>query len=167
MKSPSMSGDNMHAVECAQTSRCASYAVCQHTVWAYKQSRLKGFDDCRAAINSRTCPAIKMMLEEKKAGGPIYFESYAESVVARQAREEAAAAERVALTRRPRKAMVTSRTVDPGRDAQIAAGWNEADDTVAKRLAKQRKSKPELPPVSDNLFEAVVNELAAQEASSG
>ena len=162
-----MCGDNMHSVECGPTGRCASYTVCQHTVWAYKGNRLKGFEDCRSAIDARACPAIKMMLEEKKAGKPLYFKSYAESLLARQAREEAKAAERAALTRRPRKAMVTSRSADPGRDAEIAAAWEEADDTVAKRLAKQRKPQTEMAPVSDNLFEAVVNELAAQEASSG
>ena len=162
-----MCGDNMHSVECGPTGRCASYTVCQHTVWAYKSNRLKGFEDCRSAIDARTCPAIKMMLAEKKAGKALYFDSYAEILKARQDRLDQIEAESAALKRRSRKSLITSKAVDPNRDAEIAAAWEEADDTVEKRLAKRRNAKPELIPANENLFEAVVNELAAKEASAG
>ena len=76
----------MHSFECEPTGRTCNYAVCQHTVWAYKESRLKGFEDCRGAIDKRSCPAIKMMLEERSAGKSLFFDSYSATLLERERR---------------------------------------------------------------------------------
>lgn len=169
----SMTGDNLFSFECEPTGRLPSYAVCQHTVWAYKRSALKGFEDCRKAIDERTCPAIKMMLAEKQ-GKAVYFESYSALVADREKRQ----AEQKALSehsrRRPSTVIATSRTQAADdeirrRDQEVIKRLEMADDTVEKRIEKSRQAR-KASKVADlnsesNMFAAVVNELVKEEAS--
>lgn len=167
----SMSGDNLYSFKCSATKRHCNYAVCQHTVWAYKQSRLRGFEDCRDAIDKRTCPAIKMMLEERKAGKSLYLESYSALLVEREKRQALREEAEKAAKRRPSKAVFTSRSsVDAEeikrRDQEIEAKIrSEHEDDVQSRIKKSRATKtPEPLMEGDNIFAAVVNAIAAGES---
>lgn len=121
-----MSGDNMHSFDCEPTSRTCCYTVCQHTVWAYKENRLRGFEDCREAIDKRVCPAIKMMLEEKKAGKSLYFVSYE----ARVKERERLQAERASVERNQWR-----------KDRLIASSQSELSDEEVRRRDKAIKAR--------------------------
>jgi hypothetical protein len=79
-KFPSISGNNGYSMKCEQVRlkgepAHASYAVCQHTILAYKENRLPpgSFVDCAVAIAEGRCQAVRMMVEEVKAGQSLYF----------------------------------------------------------------------------------------------
>lgn len=167
----SMTGDNLYSLQCDETGRCASYTVCQHTVWAFKEERLKGFEDCREAITKRSCPAIKMMLAEKKAGKPLFFESYAALVAAREKRSLEQAS-RAGENGWRKSVIASSRTAISedeirAKDQAITDRFAEVDDTVEKRVRESRQKreahKPE-PTGEVNMFAEIVNEMAKEEA---
>lgn len=79
-KFPSIGGSNSYSMSCeevrvSKSAARVSYAVCQHTVLAFKEKRLPpgSFADCAAAIRAGKCQAVKMMLEEVKSGERIYY----------------------------------------------------------------------------------------------
>ncbi|ELD1608262.1 hypothetical protein HVX40_24155 (plasmid) [Escherichia coli] len=79
-KIPSISGKNGYSLRCMEvqingTSAFCSYTVCQHTVLAYKEKRLpvSSFISCSKAISAGKCSALKMMVEEIRAGKSLYF----------------------------------------------------------------------------------------------
>lgn len=169
----SMTGDNLYSFKCDATERHCQYAVCQHTVWAFKQERLKGFEDCRDAIERRACPAIKMMLAEKKANKAMFFESYEALVKARKERLELAE-EEAHQGNKWRGSIIASRrtAIDEDeirrRDQQIEAKIRaESEDSVEKRIKKSRAKRSESANLNDsgNMFAEIVNELASKEAS--
>ena len=155
---PSMNGDNMFSFKCPSTGRMCSYAICQHTVYAYKEKRLTGFDDCREAIDRRECRAIKMMIAEKKAGKALYFESYRKTL---EAREEAA--ERIKEQNAKPARRFGPRIIAPSRAAS-----NE--DRINQKQAENRLTKPaqsrktSVEQDSSNMFAEVVNALSKTEA---
>lgn len=166
----SMTGDNLYSFRCDPTDRICNYTVCQHTVWAYKKSTLKGFADCKQAIDKRECPAIKMMLAEREAGKSLYFESYAALVKEREKRIEAQKNVERDEWRKSR-IIATNRTAlnedeIRRRDLAIEAKLKEdQDDTVQARIQKRRKSETvDLNADSGNMFAEVVNALAAEES---
>lgn len=79
-KFPSISGNNGYSMKCEQVKLKgmpvhASYTVCQHTILAFKEGRLPAgsFVECAAAITAGHCQAVRMMVDEVKAGQPLYF----------------------------------------------------------------------------------------------
>lgn len=167
----SMTGDNLYGFKCDCTGRNVCYAICQHTVHAYKDKRLKGFEDCRAAIDARTCPAIKMMLAEKKAGKALFFESYIALVEAREKREaERVESERLSKRRRT-PIIATSQTARSEeeirkRDAAIEAKFRDsAEDDVKVRIKRSRQPATDELMDGGNLFAEVVNELTKAESA--
>lgn len=157
---PSMNGDNMFSFKCESTNRICSYSICQHTVYAYKEKRLTGFDDCRQVIDKRECKAIKMMIEEKKAGKALYFDSYKK---AREARAD------IIARNKALHAPLPSRK-GPSIIASSRASSNE-ERIQRKELAKvparpARTAKVEKPAAeqdSGNMFADVVNALSKGE----
>ncbi|WP_171999413.1 hypothetical protein [Cronobacter sp. JZ38] len=82
-KIPSISGNNMFSLKCEEVlirkePTRASYTVCQHTILAFKEGRLPpgSFSECVTAIRGGKCKALKMMVEEVRAGESLYFEDY-------------------------------------------------------------------------------------------
>ncbi|HED1792734.1 TPA: hypothetical protein R4X15_003904 [Citrobacter amalonaticus] len=79
-KIPSISGNNGFSLRCTEVkingheAHC-SYAVCQHTILAYKEKRLpvSSFTSCPTAIAAGKCQALKMMVEEIRKGESLYF----------------------------------------------------------------------------------------------
>lgn len=68
----------------------ASYTVCQHTVLAFKENRLPpgSFADCVAAIRGGKCQALRMMVEEVRAGESLYYEDYGDLIAEVAARNK-------------------------------------------------------------------------------
>ncbi|WP_052704256.1 hypothetical protein [Halomonas sp. S2151] len=166
----SMTGDNCYSHSCEPTGRQASYAVCQHTVWAFKEGRLKGFEDCKAALDKRACPAIRMMLEEKKAGKPLYLESYqalVEARLKRQQERDEKAGENKWRDRVMASTAKQSAEELAAKDQAVVERLTVLDDTVQQRIAKSRQSrKPKAEPqTGDNMFAEVVNDMINEKAS--
>lgn len=168
----SMTGDNLYSFRCESTNRVCNYTVCQHTVWAFKEDRLKGFNDCREAINKRSCPAIKMMLAEKREGKALYFESYAALVAAREKRSLEQASRAGENTWR-KSVIASSRTAINedevrAKDRAITEKFAQVDDTVEKRVRQsreKRESKTVEPSGEVSMFAEIVNEMAKEEVS--
>ena len=168
----SMSGDNLYSFRCDEADRHCQYAVCQHTVWAYKQGRLKGFEDCRDAIERRACPAIKMMLAEKKAGKALYFESYEALVKEREERINRMLEEAKRSQRQRKSILESSRTAEneeaiQRKEEAVMRKLEAIDNPVPKpKKTKPRKAKKDTNlNESGNMFAEIVNNLANKEAS--
>lgn len=80
-KIPSISGSNAFSLKCSEVliknePTYASYTICQHTILAFKENRLPAgaFSGCADAIRAGKCQALRMMVEEVRAGRSIYFE---------------------------------------------------------------------------------------------
>jgi len=158
---PSMNGDNMFSFKCESTNRICSYSICQHTVYAYKEKRLTGFDDCRKVIDKRECKAIKMMIEEKNAGKALYFDSYKK---AREARAD------IIARNKALHAPLPSRS-GPSIIASSRASSNE--ERISRKQVAQRPTRPPQAPKVEkpaaeqdtgNMFADVVNALSKGEA---
>lgn len=73
----SKAGKNAYNFRCTTLEKPANYAICQFVIEAFMQKRLQGtFKDCGKCIGAKTCPAIKMISEEKKAGKVLYWADY-------------------------------------------------------------------------------------------
>jgi hypothetical protein len=73
----SKAGKNAYNFRCETLERPVNYAICQFVIEAFMQKRLNGtFTECAKCIGAKTCPAIKMIAEEKKAGKVLYWEDY-------------------------------------------------------------------------------------------
>lgn len=71
----SKSGENGYGFKCEPTDRYTSYNLCQSVIEAFMKKQLgAAFSDCKGCISGKTCPAIKMIGEEKKAGKVIYWQ---------------------------------------------------------------------------------------------
>lgn len=165
----SMTGDNMHSFECEPTGRTCSYAVCQHTVWAYKESRLKGFEDCRGAIDKRACPAIKMMLEERSAGKSIYFDSYAATLIEREKRTAEQLNKERNQWRKSRMIVSSQSSMSEEeikrRDQEVKARiLVEQEETPPVSTTKRRDKAPvDLNSDTGNMFADMVNSMTSEQ----
>jgi hypothetical protein len=81
----SKSADNTHRINCEPTKRPgAAYAVCLNVISLSLRKTVNGetllgpdrFKDCQGCIKDRSCPAIGMLREEKKAGKALYYVPY-------------------------------------------------------------------------------------------
>lgn len=70
----SKSGNNTYCFDCKAVDRVSNYAVCQFVIEAYMAGKQEVFLECAAKIKDKTCPAIRMIAEEKKAGKTLYWE---------------------------------------------------------------------------------------------
>lgn len=72
----SASGKNSHIITCEAVGQRRYYAVCLKLINEKKPagSLQSIYSDCFAAINKRTCPALKMQKEETAAGHALYFQ---------------------------------------------------------------------------------------------
>ena len=162
----SMTGDNMYSFDCEPTDRTCSYTVCQHTVWAFKEGRLRGFEDCHEAIEKRTCPAIKMMLEERKAGKSLYFCSYEARVKERERMmSESAAAERNQW-RKDRMIASSKSVLDKEelkrRDMEIKAKIDAERNEVLPPKVTRRAELAEPGMDSGNMFAEIINSMTSE-----
>lgn len=67
-------GKNSHIIACETIGQRRYYAVCLKLINEKPSQALQSiYSDCFAAINKRTCPALKMQKEEIAAGHALYF----------------------------------------------------------------------------------------------
>nr|WP_181374671.1 hypothetical protein [Pectobacterium carotovorum]AKG47503.1 hypothetical protein pA_00063 [Pectobacterium carotovorum] len=75
---------NAYRIKCEPTGYNQSYNLCQHIVNAKRTGKLdsmKSCEACSAALSKVECPAIHMMLAEKKAGRVLFYEHFDPAVV--------------------------------------------------------------------------------------
>lgn len=73
---------NAYRIKCEPTGYNQSYNLCQHIVNAKRTGKLDSMKSCAAcsdALSKVECPAIHMMVAEKKAGRVLYYEHFAPS----------------------------------------------------------------------------------------
>ncbi|WP_339119002.1 hypothetical protein [Halomonas sp. BMC6] len=127
---------------------------------------MRGFEDCREAIEKRTCPAIKMMLEERKAGKSLYFCSYEARVKERERMmAESAAAERNQW-RKERMIASSKSALDKEelkrRDMEIKAKLDAERGEALSPKAARRTELPEPGMDTGNMFAEIVNSMTSE-----
>lgn len=80
----SLIATNAYRIKCEPTGFNQTYTLCQHIVNAKRKGtldKMKSCAPCTVALSKVECPAIHMMVAEKKAGRVLYYEHYDPSVV--------------------------------------------------------------------------------------
>ncbi|WBM73027.1 hypothetical protein OH773_21945 (plasmid) [Buttiauxella sp. WJP83] len=149
-KIPSISGNNGYSLRCPEVKinggeAFCGYSVCQHTILAYKEKRLPAgsFASCAKAIATGKCKALKMMVEEIRAGKSLYFVDM--TALIREVEE--------------RNNTVSSLTKKRG---------STSIQNLVKRTKKAKPAEPmkptkELAPVTD-VYAALIEETTKEEA---
>lgn len=151
-------GTNGFRINCDTTGMNQTYTLCQSIVKAKMGGRLDksiAYQPCSCALDKTECPAIHMMLAEKKAGCLLFYEHYDPNVENYPAKPMAKQSEIKRSWFKPEMLIATTEIAES--KADISSGIQTINRTEQK---KQPAAKPPVksnePVMSSNIYEAAM-----------
>ena len=167
-------GTNGFRVNCDTTGMNQTYTLCQSIVKAKMGGRLDksvAYQPCSCALDKTECPAIHMMLAEKKAGRILFYEHYDPNVENYPAKPMAKQGEIKRSWFKPEMLIATTEVVEPKADVssgiQTINRTEQKNQTASKPTVKQKPSVAKDEPVmSSNIYETAMMDAYKNEETN-